>query len=171
MSRAFCALATVTALAIAASPATAQPTYARSGLLTCNLSASVGLVLGGRQGMSCRFQPDHGGWPQHYIGYTTTLGVDLGVTGGGVMVWAVLLSSLDPYPGALAGSYVGASGSASFGVGAGANVLVGASNQTVALQPLSLEGSIGINVAGGVTGVELRYVPDIVPHGRHRHHR
>jgi len=171
MSKAFFALATVTALTIAAAPAAAQPSYARSGLLTCNLSASVGLVLGGRQGMSCRFQPDHGGWPQHYIGATTTLGVDLGVTGGGVMVWAVLLSSLNPYPGALAGTYVGASGSASFGVGVGANVLVGGSNQTVALQPLSLEGSVGINVTGGVTGMELRYVPEPPPRGRHRHHR
>ena len=67
-------------------------------------------------------------------------------------------------PGALAGEYVGATGSATVGVGAGANVLVGGSNRTISLQPLSVEGSTGLNVAGGIGAISLRYQPQ----GGHR---
>lgn len=157
MSKARVAAAAITALVAAAEPLAAQqPTYARSGTLTCNLSPGIGLILGSRQTMGCRFQTERGP-PQDYEGATTTLGLDVGISAGGVLVWAVLLST-DAYPGALSGSYVGATGEASFGIGVGANVMIGGSNRTVALQPLSVEGQIGVNLALGVTGMELRYV-------------
>ena len=58
-------------------------------------------------------------------------------------------------PGALAGEYVGASGDLGIGVGAGANILVGGSGRTFALQPLSLEGSVAVNIALGVSMLKL----------------
>ncbi len=157
MPKALAAVAAITALLAMAEPLAAQqPTYARFGTLTCNLSPGIGLVVGSRQTMGCRFQPDRGP-PQDYEGVTTTFGLDVGNTAGGVLVWGVLLST-DAYPGALSGNYVGATGEASFGAGVGANVMIGGSNRTVALQPLSVEGQIGLNLALGVTGMELRYV-------------
>ena len=38
--------------------------------------------------------------------------------------------------------------SATVGVGLGANVLVGGSGNSIALQPVSIEGTTGLNVAG-----------------------
>jgi Protein of unknown function (DUF992) len=75
---------------------------------------------------------------------------------GGVMAWAVLAPTNGVSPGALAGKYVGVSGDASLGVGGGANVLVGGSHRSVALQPVSVTGNVGINLALGVAGLTLR---------------
>jgi hypothetical protein len=43
-------------------------------------------------------------------------------------------------------------------VGAGANVLVGGSSKQITLQPVSVEGSVGLNAAAGIGVVELQYV-------------
>jgi hypothetical protein len=84
-------------------------------------------------------------------------GLDLGTTGTQVMQWAVFAPTSDPFgPGALACDYVGATAEATVGVGAGANVLVGGSNQTFTLQPLSVQAQTGLNVALGVTEFQLR---------------
>ena len=90
-------------------------------------------------------------------GTLTKVGVDIGVTTGGVMVWGVYAPTSRP-AGALAGSYGGATAEATVVAGLGANVLVGGSNRTIALQPLSLQGQAGLNVAAGVAGIELRWV-------------
>ena len=58
--------------------------------------------------------------------------------------------------GALAGNYGGASAEATVGAGIGANVLVGGSDRTVALQPVSVQGQAGLNVAAGVAGLDLQ---------------
>jgi hypothetical protein len=76
----------------------------------------------------------------------------------------VLAPTSDLAPGALAGEFAGATASATVGVGAGANVLVGGSSRTISLQPLSLEGSTGLNVAAGIGAISLRYEPRA---GRH----
>ena len=55
-----------------------------------------------------------------------------------------------------AGKYVGATSDVSLGLGAGAKVLVGGSHRTVTLQPLSVEGEVGVNLALGVAGLTLR---------------
>jgi hypothetical protein len=83
------------------------------------------------------------------------IGLDIGITAGGVMAWAVLGSSNAIKPGALTGRFVGASGEISVGVGAGANILIGGTAQSVSLQPLSVEGQVGINLALGVAGLTL----------------
>ena len=61
--------------------------------------------------------------------------------------------------GALAGEYAGVSGDVGIGLGAGVNVILGGSNRTVALQPISLQGSIALNVVAGVSSLKLRPLP------------
>jgi hypothetical protein len=141
-------------LAIAsAEPAAAQ--QARAGLLTCDLSAGIGLIVTSQKQVSCAFAPDRPGiMREDYDGTITKFGLDLGVVGGGVMVWAVFAETVAG-PGFLAGDYVGASGEASLGAGLGANVLIGGSNRTVTLQPVSVSGQIGINIAVGVAELHL----------------
>ena len=84
--------------------------------------------------------------------------VDIGYHNGGVMAWAVFAPS-ELKPGSLSGGYGGVTASATVGVGAGANLLVGGSDKSVSLQPLSLEGNTGLNLAAGVASIDLTYKP------------
>jgi hypothetical protein len=129
----------------------------KAGVLTCKLSPSIGFIIGSQQRMSCRYTPNAPHPPETYTGTMDTIGLDIGVTAGGGLAWAVLAPTEGPPPGGLAGVYVGASGDASFGLGAGANVLVGGSARTVSLQPLSVEGEAGVNLAVGVSGLTLTW--------------
>lgn len=144
--------------AVLSTPASAQApkTWTQAGMLTCKLNPSIGFIIAGHQTMECRYAPSNGSPPQAYEGALNTVGVDIGITAGGILGWAVLAPTAGIPPGALAGEYVGASGDLGIGVGAGANVLIGGSARTVALQPVSLEGSIAVNVALGVSGLKLR---------------
>jgi hypothetical protein len=150
------------ALAVAASmavPAAAQaPARTQAGTLNCDISAGLGLIIGSKRSVRCVFTPSRRGVREEiYMGSITRFGLDIGATAGGRMVWAVLAPTQRPWaPGSLAGSYGGASGEASVGAGVGANVLVGGSNRTVALQPVSVQGQAGLNLAVGVAGLELR---------------
>lgn len=134
------------------------PPGVQVGMLNCNLAPSIGLIIAESQRMSCRFVPNGNYPPQIYEGVMNTVGLELGVTAGGVMAWGVFAPTGGPPLGALAGEYVGASGSISLGVGVGANVLFGGSNRTIALQPLSVEGQAGVNVSLGVSGLTLAFV-------------
>jgi len=100
-----------------------------------------------------------GGPPQNYVGSIDKFGVDIGYTKGGVLVWTVLAPTTSPAPGSLAGAYGGATASATVGAGGGANVLVGGSGKTITLQPLSIEGNTGLNVAAGVAALTLTHQP------------
>ena len=128
-------------------------------MLGCTLAPSIGFIVGSRQTMTCRFTPDGPFPPEGYFGTITTIGLDVGITAGGALAWAVFAPTAGPPPGALAGDYVGATGEASAVVGVGANVLFGGSNRTIALQPVSVEGQVGINLAVGVSGLALRPAP------------
>jgi hypothetical protein len=109
--------------------------------------------------MACRFQPSNGGPSEAYSGVQNRIGLDIGITAGGVLVWGVFAQTATPITrGALAGRYGGASGDIGVGLGVGANVLFGGSNNTISLQPLSLEGSISLNVALGIAGLTLTWV-------------
>jgi len=136
----------------------AQAQYNRSGMLNCKMAPSIGLIVGSHQALNCRFVPDRG-IPENYVGSITNVGIDIGVTAGGAMGWAVLLATTSPNPGMLAGTYVGASGDVAAGIGAGANVLVGGSNRTVVLQPISVEGEVGLDVTLAISSLELRAAP------------
>jgi hypothetical protein len=138
-----------------AEPGAAQ--QIRAGMLTCNVSAGLGFIVGSQKTIACVFKPDQPSSPsrqEDYDGTITKFGLDLGITGGGLMMWAVFTNTIAG-PGFLAGDYVGASGEASLGAGLGANVLVGGSNRTVTLQPVSVGGQIGLNLAVGVASFHL----------------
>ena len=141
------------------SPAVAQtPPTTSAGTLTCKLAPSIGLIIGSRQRMACRFVPNGAYPPEAYVGVMGTIGLDIGITAGGVMAWGVLAPTAGPMRGKLAGTYVGASGAVGVGVGVGANLLFGGSNRSIALQPLSVEGSVGINLSLGVSSLTLSLV-------------
>jgi len=124
-------------------PAVAQPaSWTQVGMLSCRLNPSIGFIIAGHQTMECRFTQNRFP-PQAYEGALNTVGLDIGITAGGVLGWAVLAPTAGAPAGALAGEYVGASGDIGVGLGVGANVLVGGSGRTFALQPVSLEGSVG----------------------------
>jgi Protein of unknown function (DUF992) len=134
-------------------PADAQPRRVQVGTLACSISAGVGLVVASQRNVSCNFQPDNGP-PEVYTGTMTKVGVDVGFTTGGAMVWGVFADT-NRYAGMLSGTYAGATAEATAGAGVGANVLIGGSNRSVALQPLSVQGQVGLNVAAGVGALEL----------------
>jgi len=139
------------------SPAVGQtpPPGTQVGMLTCQMAPSIGFIVGSRQSMRCRFLPNGGYQQQIYVGEFDTVGLDVGITAGGVLAWGVFAPTGGPPVGGLAGVYVGASGDISLGVGVGANVLFGGSNRTIALQPLSVEGEVGIALALGVSSLKL----------------
>ena len=148
----------VSALALAA-PAQAAPHGVKVGTLTCHVASGWGFVFGSSKDLHCNFHPNgHKG--EHYAGSISKFGVDIGYTEGGVLVWGVVAPSSDTRPGALDGDYVGASASATVGVGVGANVLIGGLDKSIALQPLSVEGNTGLNVAAGIGSISLKFVGD-----------
>jgi hypothetical protein len=157
-----CKLAKLAAAAAAsvfvAGGATAQPRErVEAGRLTCDVSGGIGLIIGSQRSLNCSFTPSVPGPLEFYAGTLTKFGVDIGITSGGVMIWAVYAPT-NRLGGALAGSYGGASAEATVVAGLGANVLIGGSGSTVTLQPLSLQGQAGLNVAAGVAGIDLRWV-------------
>jgi Protein of unknown function (DUF992) len=158
MPRYLSGLAAVTlALAFALPvPASAQRVdRTKVGALTCDISAGIGMIIASKKDVACMFTPAHPGPREVYVGSISKFGLDLGATTGGEMIWAVYAPSNRRF-GALAGHYVGASAEATVGAGLGANVLIGGSHHTVALQPVSLQGQSGLNIAAGVTGLTLR---------------
>jgi hypothetical protein len=141
------------ALVVVAPPAAAQ--RVKAGLLTCDVSAGFGFIIGSSKSVFCTFAPDQGGPPEQYVGSINKFGLDIGVTAAGVMVWGVFTETTRG-PGFLAGDYVGATAEATVAAGLGANVLIGGSNRTVALQPISVTGQVGLNLAVGVADLHLR---------------
>jgi hypothetical protein len=158
MSRrlAIAALGTVLAAStFAAAPAAAQ-TRVKVGVLTCNVSPGVGLLVISQREVGCVFRPSaRRGGREAYVGRITRVGLDVGVTGRGILAWEVFAETRRLARSQLAGSYAGGSAAASLGVGLGANALVGGSRNTIALQPLSVEAQIGVNLAVGVANLQL----------------
>jgi hypothetical protein len=125
------------------------------GTLSCDISGGIGMIIASHKSVTCQFDPAVPGWsPEAYYGSISKFGVDLGATSGAQMIWAVFAAG-SPAPGALAGDYAGATAEATFAVGLGANVLVGGSHRSIALQPVSITGQTGVNVAGGVAVLRL----------------
>jgi hypothetical protein len=125
------------------------------GVLECRGGASIGFIVGSVTNLGCVLRIE-GVEEDRYIATIRKVGVDLGITQETALAWGVYAPVAHIGPGDLAGDYVGAQGSASVGVGAGGNVLIGGSNNTIALQPLSLQGQVGLNVAAGLASLELR---------------
>ena len=151
---AFAALAVVAAVALPVPTMAQAPDRTKAGTLTCDISAGIGLIIASKKDVTCMFTPSQAGQREVYTGSITKFGLDVGATSGGEMIWAVFAPS-DRKFGALAGNYGGASAEATVGAGLGANVLIGGSNRTVTLQPVSVTGQTGLNLAVGVAGLEL----------------
>lgn len=147
---------TTAAALLLSSTAFAQAPVA-AGTLTCDVSAGFGVIIGSRRAVSCTFAPSQPGPVEYYTGTITKVGIDIGATSAGVLVWLAYAPTSRP-AGGLQGSYAGATAEATVAVGLGANVLVGGSNRTVALQPVSVQGQVGLNVAAGIAELDLRFV-------------
>ena len=156
MNRALIAAAALLGAGVlTASSAFADEGGVKAGVLTCSESSGWGFVFGSSRTLKCSYSGDpHAS--ERYSGSITKFGVDIGYLSSAVMVWAVLAPTASVAPGALGGQYAGATGSATVGGGVGANILVGGSGHHVVLQPLSIEGQTGINVAGGIAALELK---------------
>lgn len=151
---AFAALAVAAAVALPAPTLAQAPDRTKAGTLTCDISGGIGMIIASKKEVTCMFTPSAPGPREVYVGSISKFGLDIGATTGGEMVWAVFAPSTRKF-GALAGHYGGASAEATVGAGVGANVLVGGSNRTVTLQPLSVQGQAGLNLAVGVAGLDL----------------
>jgi hypothetical protein len=140
--------------ALAASPVPAQSTT-KVGTLVCDVSAGVGMILTQKQTITCQFTPTNGGPADRYFGRIDQFGVALGAVQQGQLIWGVIAPASGVPHGALAGTYTGLGAQATAGAGVGANVLVGGTGRAFSLQPLSVEGQTGLNIAGGITTVTL----------------
>lgn len=123
-----------------------------AGVLTCNVSSGVGFIFGSSREVNCIYSTTG----ERYIGQINKYGVDIGFTKAAVMVWTVIAPTANLAPGTLGGEYAGATAGATAGVGIAANALIGGNNHTVTLQPLSLEGNQGLNIAAGIASLSLR---------------
>lgn len=149
------------AAAVAALLALANPAAAagiKVGVLSCHVSSGWGFVFGSSKDLHCNFSPSARGIGERYVGSVSKFGVDVGYTSGGILVWDVVAPTTTIRRGALAGGYAGVTGSATVGIGAGANVLIGGFNRSITLQPVSIEGNTGLNVAAGIGEITLHYV-------------
>ena len=125
------------------------------GILECRGGASIGFIVGSVTHLGCVLRVD--GMPEdRYVATIRKVGLDLGITQESALAWGVFAPVARLGPGDLSGDYAGAQGSASVGIGVGGNALVGGSNNSIALQPLSLQGQVGLSVAAGLESLELR---------------
>ena len=163
-------LATLSLLAPIATASAAPPV--RAGILQCQGGQNVGFVVGSVASLECVFQSE-GRRPEPYIAKVQRIGLDLGVTEQTQLSWAVNAPNSRLGRGELAGSYGGVGANASIGVGGGGNFLVGGPSNGYALQPLSVQGQKGLNVAAGIAGLELQPYYGNGPrrHNHRRHHR
>ncbi|WP_420851128.1 DUF992 domain-containing protein [Rhizobium quercicola] len=128
----------------------------RLGTLSCEVAGGVGLLIGSSKTVDCTFK-QRGGRTERYTGTIGKLGIDVGVTGKSYLSWVVVNTVPTTIgQGSLAGTYVGASASAAVGLGLGANALVGGNAKNFGLQPLSTQAGTGLNVAAGVSRLQLR---------------
>ena len=147
-----CAAAALAATVLA-SPVSAG--VLRLGTLDCTIDGGVGYVIASNKGVSCTYRPYHHGPSEQYTGMISKLGIDLGQTHQGQLVWAVLAATRSHDAGDLAGSYYGVNAEASVVTGGGANVLVGGLNGAFMLEPLSVQAQTGVNLAVAVASLDL----------------
>src|SRR6266852_1189004 len=151
----FAAMAVAGAIAMPVSSMAQGRDRTKVGTLTCDIAGGIGMIIASKKDVTCMFTPSQPGPREVYVGSIRKFGLDVGATSGGEMVWAVFAPSNKRF-GALAGNYGGARAEATVGAGLGANVLGGGSDRTITLQPVSVQGQPGLNLAVGVAGLELR---------------
>ncbi len=135
---------------------TAYAADVKIGHLRCDVAGGISFVFGSTRGLECVYTPVASDRVELYTGQIKTFGIDIGFRESGVMLWGVFAPAIDPGPGALAGEYIGVGAGAAVGVGLGADALIGGSTNSIGLQPLSITGYEGINVAAGISALELK---------------
>lgn len=125
------------------------------GMLTCAIESGAGYIIASRKNLACNFRGEI------YDGSITKIGFDVGATGAERLVWAVFAPSSEVGTGALEGRYYGVTAQATPGIGVGANVLIGGFDRSIILQPISVTGQLGVNLAAGVAGMRLVSPPRV----------
>jgi len=144
---------TILSLAVAAAMGAnvnAASNGVKAGFLKCDVAGNLSFVFGSSREITCIYDAGTSIPIDHYKGTIKKYGIDIGYQSNGVMVWGVIAPSNNVGPGALAGDYGGVTADVALGLGVGANALVGGSKNSIALQPLSVEGMTGLNLAGGI---------------------
>ena len=147
--------AAMTAMGLLAGPGIAMADGVKVGVLRCDVDGGLGLIITSSKAMDCTFHSERGG-SERYSGVIQKFGLDIGATSHGVLAWEVFAPETGRSRGALSGEYAGVDASASVGIGAGVNALVGGSGRTITLQPISIEVQSGIALAAGVASLTLR---------------
>ena len=155
MNRRLLALAAAVAVVFTFGSTAADARYERIGTLECKVAPNVSFIVGSMRTAGCTFYPANSKQRHRYKADLDRIGIDLNVSQGGNLIWAVHAHNKRLYPGDLRGVYRGASGNIAVVVGLAANVLVGGSNNTVALQPLSGETNVGVGISLGIGEIEL----------------
>jgi uncharacterized protein DUF992 len=145
-------------VAAATTPPPPQPAGIKVGSLTCNVEGGTGFIFTSEKSLKCTYAPNAGAG-EHYTGTFSKYGLDIGYANASVLVWGVVAPTSDVRPGSLEGDYAGATASATIGVGLGANVLIGGLDKSIALQPVSVQGGTGLNIAAGLGVITLKYAP------------
>ena len=152
------ALSMVAAVPLA-SDAGAAEGGVKAGWLKCEVAGNVSFIFGSSRNITCFYEPDASKRADRYVGTIKKFGIDIGYQTAGVIIWGVIAPTNDVGPGALAGDYGGATADVAAGYGVGANALFGGSRNSIALQPLSVEGIEGLNLAGGIALLSLTAAP------------
>ena len=151
------AMAGLLFVSLAAMPAHAAGKYTiKTGYLTCDEAGGWGFIIGSSRKIHCTYTSNQHR-TEYYTGSISKFGADIGYLQSAVVLWAVAAPTKDLGTGALAGDYAGATASLALGIGAGANVLVGGFHKSIALQPVSVEGQNGLNVAAGIAAMSLHF--------------
>lgn len=150
-------VAALALVALCAVPSRAENNMkVKAGYLTCHVASGWGFIIGSSRKLRCTYTATNHR-TEHYTGSISKFGADIGYLQSAVILWAVLAPTTELGSGALSGHYAGATASVSVGVGAGANVLLGGFKKSIALQPISIEGQNGLNVAAGIGALSLHY--------------
>ena len=124
---------------------------AEVGVLTCNTvpDTRLNLLIHSTADITCEFK-DSDGSVEHYKGETGIgLGIDLHLAHDETVIFTVLASHFEPGRHQLAGHYAGAKAGVTAGLGAGAALLVGGSDDSIGLKP-AVSHSEGVGVAAGL---------------------
>jgi hypothetical protein len=134
-------------------PAAATQKWSRVGTLNCTAGPSIGLLMGSLQKARCVFRSTATGKAENYSGRMEREGLELGITPGTKMLWAVLATTARLPAKSLTGRYAGA---AEESVLAGERVehaLCNAGKRSVCLQAVGDEANG--NLAPGISAVKL----------------
>lgn len=140
----------------ASAAAPAMPSV-QSGLLECRGDVATAYGFGSSRKVRCEFRPS-AGMVQYYVGTMERVGLDIGISDQGSMLWGVLGTSPNLADGALAGRYVGVTSGFALGPGFSANMLASEdATRQVTLQPVSVSADSGLSLS--IAGASLTLVP------------